>query len=98
MNDAFVRNWELAAQLVALFEHRLDPSRDGDAASERLEAEIVARPGRDIPASTTTASCASFLGMILATVHTDLRARPLAASSSCDCDYVPGLPAPRPHR
>ena len=47
VNDAFVRNWELAAQLVALFEHRLDPARDGDAASRAARGRDPGPSGRD---------------------------------------------------
>ena len=98
VNDAFVRNWELAAQLVALFEHRLDPSRDGDAASERLEAEIVARLD-EISSLDDDRILRSFLGMILATVRTNVFKHEGTLpymSFKLRCEDVPGMPKPVP--
>jgi glutamate dehydrogenase len=98
VNDAFVRNWQLAAQLMTLFEHRLDPSRDGDAASEQLEAEIMTRLD-EITSLDDDRILRSFLGMILATVRTNVFKHEGTLpymSFKLRCEDVPGMPRPVP--
>ncbi len=98
INDAFVRNSELARLLVELFELRLSPEADGGPDSSALEARIAGM--LDAVASLDDDRILrSFFGMIMATVRTNA----FKAGGSLPylsfklrCEDVPGMPKPVP--
>ena len=98
-NDAFVRNGTVAKHLMELFALRLDFSREpDDAGAAELEAAMVA----DLDAIASLDDdriLRSFLGMILATVRTNVfkGAGELPYFSfKLRCEDVPGIPKPVP--
>jgi glutamate dehydrogenase len=98
VNDAFVRNAELARLLVQLFEARLDPGHDGDLDPAGLEADILRRLD-EIASLDEDRILRSFLGMILATVRTNaFKAGGTLPylSFKLRCEDVPGMPKPVP--
>ena len=99
VNDAFVRNAVLAHKLVALFELRLDPAREGPGADAvELEREILT----DLDAIASLDDdriLRSFLGMVLATVRTNVYKAGGTLpylSFKVRCAEVPGMPKPVP--
>jgi glutamate dehydrogenase len=98
INDAFVRNADLARLLVELFELRLDPSAQGEPDSSALEADIAARLDA-IVSLDDDRILRSFLGMIMATVRTNAfkaGGRLPYLSLKLRAADVPGIPKPVP--
>ncbi len=98
INDAFVRNSQIARLLLDLFERRLTPAAEGEPDSSALEAEIASMLDA-VTSLDDDRILRSFFGMILATVRTNA----FKAGGSLPylafklrCSDVPGMPKPVP--
>ncbi|MFN8097397.1 MAG: NAD-glutamate dehydrogenase [Dermatophilaceae bacterium] len=101
---ALLHNWQIATQLVALFEARFDPERPDearDAEQDRLAAQITEALD-DVASLDEDRIIRAFLGVIRATLRTNYYQRDAAGQSKdylsvkLDPRIVPDLPAPRP--
>ncbi|MDX6494564.1 MAG: glutamate dehydrogenase, partial [Gaiellales bacterium] len=98
INDAFVRNSQIARLLLQLFELRLAPDADGVPDSSALEAEITGLLDA-VTSLDDDRILRSFFGMILATVRTNaFKAGGTLPylSFKLICEEVPGMPKPVP--